>query len=149
MIEEAGFDKYDQIEKQFERMNSIKEMNKDLAKDILEKQKEIDDWKKALEVTQSEIDVILGSEEYQTVRELKGEIIRMNKESEEEEAKFRHDIAQIEKALKKYEHTAVENVDVIKAYLDSPVQALVAHPLSRQSIGGGKYRTNPFSSTYP
>ncbi len=118
--------KIQDAKEKLDSLQSYLKGKKDMAKELMEKKTSMDVKRKKLSEVIVEKDSLLKSKGYSDLKKLKEEVIRIDNDSRSLEAELRHNFAVLDKALKKYSRVALENTDVIKAYLDHPVRALLS-----------------------
>ncbi len=124
-IEESKLHRYNDLEGVVTEFRNHVELKKEAAKTILTMDISLKSHQKKEKAMQKEIDSMLRGKEYAEIKKKKARIIGIDKEVSRTEEEIDHEFAVIGKALKKYERVAIENNDLIKAYLDTPLKALL------------------------
>ncbi|MFT4303628.1 MAG: hypothetical protein ACMXYG_03620 [Candidatus Woesearchaeota archaeon] len=106
------------------KMINSKVIKEDLKKQIKEKEKENDNKNKEIKKTEKQLEDLRNSDEYSKYQTM----IKEKESIKEHIAKIRSDIiskfSRIERAMRKYERIAFNDVDVIKEYLHDPFIAI-------------------------
>ncbi len=125
-ISKAKVDRISEIKEGIKLLNSKINQSKEIEKLLIEKEDVKSGMIKNQDSIKREISKLIKSKEYKALEELKDKKEVLMSSIREHNAKIVHAFSVMEKPLKKLTRVVIEEIDLLKRYMEKPVETLIS-----------------------